>query len=450
MKKTITLAGLLVWCFTSCEHYLDKKSDMSLAIPSSVKDLQAIMDFELNSVVNYPMAGDVGSDYHYVNDTRLHALPVRIQEGYLFTGTESYDADWIDGYKKIFNANLVIEQIDKVKLNGLNEVDRDRVKGTAYFMRGWSLLTLAIIYAPAVDEKTADNRLGLPLRTTADINVNFQRATLKETFLRITDDLKTAASLLPHVAVKPTRPSRGAAYGALARTYLYMGDNQLANLYADSCLQINSSLIDYAGIDTAAIIPFSQFNDEVILHNTMIANNNLFSDANVRVDSILYTSYLDSDLRKRVLYKKMDDGGYAFKGNYSGINNSLIFSGITVSEIFLIKAESASRLGLLEQARDYLRTFLEHRYTSDQIPDTGLPQQDLISFVLEERKKELAFRAGIRWGDIKRLNEQYDARISLRRKVEGNFYDLSAGDNRFVYLIPRDVIQLGGLIQNDR
>lgn len=450
MKKIITLAGILVGCFTSCEHYLDKKSDMSLAIPSSVKDLQAIMDTELNSVISYPMAGDVGSDYHYVNDTKLQALPTKIQEGYLFTGTESYDADWLDGYKKIFNANLVIEEIDNVKLNGLTAMDRDRVKGIAYFLRGWSFLTLAIIYAPAFDETTADNRLGLPLRTTADINVSFQRASLKETFLRITDDLKTAVPLLPHVPVKPTRPSRGAAYGALARAYLYMGDNQQANLYADSCLQINNSLIDYAEIDTDALLPFSQFNDEVILHNTMISNNNLFSDANVRVDSVLYASYLNSDFRKCVFYKKMNDGGYAFKGNYSGDSNSLLFSGISVSEIFLIKAEAASRLGLLEDARNYLTTFLEHRYDIDQIPNIDLPQQDLTSFVLEERKKELAFRAGIRWGDIKRLNEQYDAKITLRRKVEGNFYDLPPGDNRFVYLIPRNVIQLGGLIQNDR
>lgn len=449
MKKFITLAGM-VWCFVSCEHYLNKKSDMSLAIPSSVKDLQAIMDYELNSVISYPMAGDVGSDYYYVNDARLNALPARIQDGYLFIGTESYDADWNDGYKKIFNANLVIEEVDDVTLNGLNEVDRDRVKGTAYFLRGWSLLTLAIIYAPSFDEKSANSRLGLPLRTTADINVDFQRATLRETFQRITDDLKTSVVLLPHVSEKPTRPSRGAAYAALSRAYLYMGNHHLANLYADSCLQINNSLIDYSEIDTTAVNPFDLFNEEVILHNTMISNNNLFSDGNVRVDSVLYASYSDSDFRKRIFYKKMDDGGYAFKGNYSGVNNSLLFSGISVSEMFLLKVESASRLGLLDQARSYLETFLNHRYATDQMPSINLSQQDLISFVLEERKKELAFRAGIRWGDVKRLNEQYDANISLRRKVGGQFYDLPAGDNRFVYLIPRDVIQLGDLIQNDR
>src|SRR3546814_19778884 len=90
------------------------------------------------------------------------------------------------------------------------------------------------------------------LRITTDISEASTRSSIQDTYDFILSDLKDAVPYLPQRQELATRPSRAAAYGLLARTYLSMREYERAGNYADSCLMIQSELIDF---NTTIVIP---------------------------------------------------------------------------------------------------------------------------------------------------------------------------------------------------
>jgi starch-binding outer membrane protein, SusD/RagB family len=435
-----------------CTKYLDMKPDQSLAVPSKLKDLQAIMDFELYTIRSYPAGGDIGADYYYMDDKDLAARNVDVRGIYQFADVAYRDIDWTDSYKKIFYANVVLDEIEKVSLDGFSEQDRQSVKGSALFLRGWNFLHVAQLFASAYNFQTAGAEMGIALRLTSDINEPSTRATLEETFRQITEDLKSAAAILPEESITPTRPSKAAAFAALARTFLYMGNYEEAMAYADAALALQNALIDFNLLDSMRANPFDLFNKEVILHNTLVANGSMLSPNLARLDTALYRSYDQHDLRKNILYQKRVDGSYSFKGNYSGdVNSSLLFSGLAVDECYLIKAECAARLNLLEEAANTIRTLAENRYRKGHVPALDFTDaQAALQTVLDERKKELAFRGGVRWADLKRLNLSEHTAKKLTRVVKGELFELEPNSSRYNLLIPVEVIRQSGIPQNPR
>jgi hypothetical protein len=66
--------------------------------------------------------------------------------------------------------------------------------------------------------------------------------------------------------------------------------------------------------------------------------------------------------------------------------------------------------------------------------------------ILQERRKELLFR-GTRWTDLKRLNQDPKYAITLSRQLNGQVYQLPAGET-FVAWIPQRTIDMSGMKQN--
>ena len=81
-------------------------------------------------------------------------------------------------------------------------------------------------------------------------------------------------------------------------------------------------------------------------------------------------------------------------------------------------------------------------------PFTASDPTEALALILQERRKELLMR-GLRWMDIKRLNEE-GAGISLSRRLNSQLITLSPGDPRFALPIPEDVIALSGMQQNPK
>ncbi|MBV7441861.1 RagB/SusD family nutrient uptake outer membrane protein [Weeksellaceae bacterium TAE3-ERU29] len=79
---------------------------------------------------------------------------------------------------------------------------------------------------------------GIPLRTTADVNLDKERGTVKEVYDLILEDLNYAVKTL-NVSNNTDRVDLTFAQGLLARVYLTIGDNQKATEFAE--LAINSA-----------------------------------------------------------------------------------------------------------------------------------------------------------------------------------------------------------------
>src|SRR5690606_5256560 len=366
MKNLIVVISVsLLYTFVACSDYLDVKPDDSLAVPDNVQDLQALLDYESVFNMQYPAAGDIGADYYFLSKADWDSRDIDARMTYIWDANAQNHLDWDYSFQRIFHCNVVLDEIEEAKLGSMTESDRDIIKGRAYFYRGWSYFHLAQLYVPYYAKGMADSEYGLPLQLVSDINEPVVRSTVHETYSRIIDDLKHAAELLPDRVGVPTRPSRAAALGALAKLYLIMGDFELSLYYTENSLDINAVLLDYNDVYRDSDIPFEVFNKDVVFHAVMSARSGVHEQGHAFVDTVLVKKYNEDDLRRTAFLKPDDTGLFRFKGSYDGGNYTL-FSGIAIDELYLIKSECLARLGREEEALEVLNRLLSKRWHKDR------------------------------------------------------------------------------------
>ncbi|MFC3198127.1 RagB/SusD family nutrient uptake outer membrane protein [Parapedobacter deserti] len=444
--KSIIVPCLLVLFLGACNEFLSVKPDRKLAVPRSSKDLQALMDHV--ATMNYGFSAglsEIASDnVFYTNQTWSSITSEEDRASYVWQKTPVASIYWNTVYRKVIAANTVIDLIDEVSHETLSQ--RNGILGQAKFFRAISFFDLVQLFAVPFDAASASQRLGIVLRLTSDINVPSQRATVADSYAQIIEDLESAAELLPIASPRyPTRPSKAAAYGALARCYLAMGNYEVAGKYADLCLQIRQQLLDYNQIEVRPY-PFDRFNDEVIFYSEL-AGYSMLTESRLRVDTALMTQYLDTDLRLRLFFTKMTDGYYAFTGDYGQNNTAFKFNGITTSEMLLTRAECYIRNSRASEALNDLNTFKRNRYQEKSfVAFDGVTDAAILSEILSERRKELVFR-GVRWSDIRRLDQEVP--LELKRQLGKESYVLKNSDIKsFAFLIPTQIIELTGIEQN--
>ena len=443
--KLLLLAVVLIFSL-GCKKFLDEKPDKKISTPNKLSDLDGILNYYSLMNGKYPQLGEIGSDDYYLRDADWSTVSEVHRNFYLWQKYDVTTIDWLS-YETIFATNVVLENAEKIEASPLEENFRNIIKGGALFSRAYYYLALSQLFAPPFEESTADRKLGLPLRLNSDYNEVSVRSTIRETYERILKDLKTAVYLLPDRPTAKYRASKASAYGALSRTYLYMCRYREAGLYADSCLSLYSSLIDYNTITPSAASPFKQFNDEVIFDSRTSVPSGL-AQTKARIDPLLQQSYHNNDLRRTIFFKSNTDGTVAFKGNYTGLSSAVMFTGIATDEMLLNRAECMARQGKVTLALQDLNLLLSKRYkTGTFMPVQSSDQEVVLSLILTERRKELLFRT-IRWSDLRRLNLEPRYAKDLKRTLNGVSYELKANGLRYTLPIEGNSIILSGMEQN--
>nr|WP_294906777.1 RagB/SusD family nutrient uptake outer membrane protein [uncultured Lacibacter sp.] len=130
---------------------------------------------------------------------------------------------WVGCYTIIARANTVLENVAQIE-TGIDAEVKTRILGEAYYLRAWAYFQLVQLYG------------GVPVRLKSlseDANANVPRASVKEVYKVIIDDLKLAETMLfpaGHAkAGEPGHATRGLAKGLLAKTYLTMASGSLAS-----------------------------------------------------------------------------------------------------------------------------------------------------------------------------------------------------------------------------
>lgn len=444
--KLMMAIGLICTVNWGCEKFLEESPNKKLTVASTLQDYQALLDQYYNINTLDAAAGEVCSDDYYVTDADWAKQSETDRRMYTWEKDNIFPAqlnDWYNTYTPLYRFNTVLTGIDEVSVSDKNRMEKNNLKGQAYFLRARSFLNALLIWAKAYNPQTASTDLGIPLRLNTDFNETSVRATVATSYSRIISDLQNGIPLLPNTPIHVMRASKPAAYALLARTYLAMNDYVKAGLYADSCLKIKADVIDYNTLNATAAYPLTQFNKEVIFSATMNTPNILLSTY-ARVIPSFYDSYVASDLRKLIFFRKNTDGSFAYKGSYDG--SFAQFTGISTNEVYLIRAECFAREGKIAEALADLNNLMRNRYAK---PFANVVQTDkalLVAQILTERRKELVFR-GLRWLDLKRLN-QLGQGISLSRTLNGKTYTLPASGDRFTLTIPENVIAISGMQQN--
>ncbi|MCS4434216.1 RagB/SusD family nutrient uptake outer membrane protein [Aquiflexum gelatinilyticum] len=450
LKNTLCLF-LSILLLTGCDQFLDVKPDKAMVVPRSLEDLEGLLDDDvLRNMNTGPGIPVLSSDDLYTTDQGFISLSNLERNVYawqeeVFAG-EPIISEWAIPYRQVLNANLVLENIEKVDPKSPQEqTKKNTIKGRALFYRAFAFHQLMEAFSLPIAESNPST-LGILLRKSANINIRYQRATLPETYETIIEDLEEASTLLPDLPDFKSRPSKAAAHALLSRVFLFGGEYQKSLEQANLALALFPELLDYNSVNPSAAFPFSGYQDEVIFQQMVTGYGFLYSNE-VFVSEELLDFYEENDLR-RTLFFTNGDSMANFRGNYTG--QVFLFTGMASDEIRFNKMECLARLNRVAEAADMLNEFLESRFVSGTFEPLDLSVSgSALESILRERRKSLLFR-DIRWMDLRRLNSDPVFAIELKRELNGETFTLAPKSPKYTFPIPDDEIRLNNVIQNPR
>jgi len=473
---TALAAGLMLG---GCNDFLDEK-------PSKSSDLVVTTTQQLDALLNRYATFYRESNRTAVYSTDDYGFTQQLYDArpgiFNMAGVEFslWDTDyvqddtredfWHSEYTKIFNANMVLESLDRVSGP---QGDKDRLKADAHLIRAYSYLSLANVYCLPYTEATKDE-LGLPIKTGTSFEDPTERRPLHEVYAQIEADLaealKTTTPLVQQARARHWRASTAAANGFAARYYLIRGKYDLARQHAEDALAEYSQLVDYntemrhGQSATVTIDPGTAGETVVTLQFPYTHDNQVDLTDMIRWKEFLYFRMLNHDSWWYIpsqalldLYDQANDLRYAYhfvKGysydrgmtkpshNWPGyvfFFKDRLPSGPTVAEMILIKAECEARLDRVADAMSTVNTLRAKRLKPGSwVNLTAASQDEAIKKVLEERRRELPYTQ--RWSDIRRFNNNdYPADdVELSR----SFYpytasNVSSTENVRTYALPK-------------
>ena len=435
-----------------CHKYLDTKPDVSLRVPETLEDLELMLNNTgvMNLAGSAVPEGFSDNIFLYPSDQQALTLPSSMEiytwGAQPFIGLPFPD-DWSRLYQVVNVSNVVLEKLEKIQ-PAQHELNRwEQVKGTALFFRTRAFLESLVIWGKGWQASTAATDPGIPLKLTSDYNEPINRQAVSACFEQMETDITTAIALLNTTTGIVTKPNKAAACALAARIYLYRSDFDQALKMAEAAIGLQNSLLDFNTLNTSAAYPVPRFNEETIFYSYVLAPQ-LLTNTRARIDTLLVEAFHTDDLRLQAWFRSQSGGTRGFKGGFSG--GSQLFTGFTVGEMMLVKAECLARLGSPAAAVHVLDQLLVSRYKKGKYQPLPVGNAaEVLEMVLMERRKETIYRC-LRWYDLKRLQGIGEAMITLQRQTATETIKLLPGDNRYAAAIPELVIQSNGIAQNPR
>lgn len=182
--------------------------------------------------------GDICSDDAEVGSISGDALVISLQQLKDWNANSSSKFPrgvWVNMYAAVARANYVLTYIDGA--TSISQSLKDRLKGEALFLRGYSYFYLARLFGgvPIIDHLLLNTEYG-----------KIKRATLAQTYAFAEADWNRAKELLPisYPASDAGRATKGAVLGYLARAKLYqMGTDNTNGRTWEEVYQLTSQII---------------------------------------------------------------------------------------------------------------------------------------------------------------------------------------------------------------
>ncbi|MGE4334034.1 MAG: RagB/SusD family nutrient uptake outer membrane protein [Macellibacteroides sp.] len=379
-------------------------------------------------------------------------------------------------YQFILNANLILQNVDKVQLT--DQKLHDGVKGEALCFRAWSHFNLVQLYAKRYDPAGSNSQLGVPYRKEANTD-GMARNTVEECYQFINEDLDEAIELLKNYTAKATTHfSLKVAYGLKARVLLTMGNYPEAAKFADLSIKtaeadgnklMNSTelMSGFATIltdtDEAMWAANTQDDQTIYFYSFYAYMSWNFNASAIRavprcINSVLYNKISNTDIRKKwwdptgtaavpaTTYKKYKYQNRKFTAKATS-NSVGDYAYMRLAEMYLIKAEALARSGQVEEAQN---TFTKFAITRDpSYVASSTTKEQLAEEIMIHRRVEL-WGEGFRFTDLKRLNLPLDRTGSNHEAAIAIKLSEPAGSKEWQYMIPQDELNANPLMtQNE-
>jgi hypothetical protein len=324
------------------------------------------------------------------------------------SSSEAFTAGaWAGAYRTIGETNIFLKNLGGA--TGVAATKIAQYTGEAEFIRSLCYFYLVNMFAQPYGFTAGATHLGVPLVLTAsdspfDPSNQIPRATVAAVYAQMEKDLLDAATKLPVDYGDPAfanvaRATKNAAYGLLARLYLYKGDYANASTYA-------SKILDAIPFATALNA------DPLTTFRTYTTKESIFSVAmngadNPNTNNALGQHYAPDkrgdiqisneyvalmDITKDLRYKNLTklQGGATWTTKYIGTTDWVPV--VRYAEMMLIKAEALANLNATAVA-DVTATGWINNLRTKRGADAIAPvtKTDQITAILNERRIELAF-----------------------------------------------------------
>lgn len=446
--------------FSGCNSFLDEMPSKSTSLPiTTIEQLDALLSKYTDFCDESNKAAHTAHDDYEFPIELYDAVPLffsrpnQVLQSYLwdyenFSRSNRDDFWGGDGnkmgeYGKIFRANVVLSNIDKVA--GSAE-DKARLKAEAYFIRAYSHWSLANTYCLPYTEQTK-NEPGIPLKKSNSYEETAQRATLEETYAFIESDLNEALKcqtpLIKDGVAKRWRANTAGINGFAARFYLNRNNYQKALDYANKALNEWNVLVDY----NTEMSESDSYGFGVNFPSTFDPDASNYTKKLAWKESLymrfLYTTYVDMlyfpsrdltalyDTQHDLRYKyHFVEGFMEIYGSkysypvYMFFSFNHIPSGPTTAEMYLIKAECQVRLGDYNSGMQTVNQLRAKRLTPGSwVNLQAVSQKDALKSIIDERRRELPFSQ--RWNDLRRYNNNEDPDDDVQSIIR-KFYPISS------------------------
>lgn len=246
----VIVSGLL----HSCNKFLEERPSKSTSlVVSNTDQLNAL----LNNYATFYSEGNrtaiYSTDNYEFTTTIYNAKPGTFSMAGVefalwdtkYLADDGREGFWSGEYRKIFNANMVLQNLDRVSGS---VSDKETLKAEAHFIRAYSYFQLANVYClPYIDANK--DALGLPIKQVTSFEEPVKRSKLSEVYNLIEADLKEALKinvpLVQNGKVRHWRANVAAVNGFAARYYLQKNNYTEALNYANKALAEYSVLVDY-------------------------------------------------------------------------------------------------------------------------------------------------------------------------------------------------------------
>ena len=394
-------------------------------------------------------------------------------------------------YSLIANCNFFLERVDQIIAKQTideNIQALDYYKGEVYAIRALCYSELIKCFCKAYDPATAQNELGVVLRTKYSTPESSRRASLADSYALVLDDLQKAEELLDvendyYGAFYMTNAS---VCALRARVALNMQDWQTAIDYATKLIDHPQDTFALANANVAYTPQLSYF-DYMWQHDQAFeiiwqvgftptsyggALGSIF--LNVTTDYTYYYPdyvpaqwvldlYSSSDMRYKTYFRNVTTGYdhaltwpvlIKYFGNQDFISQANIYQvsmpkPFRLAEQYLIRAEAYCRLSTpnyVAAAKD-LATLRGARMSSAS--NVSLTADNYLETIADERVREL-YMEGFRlwdlkrWGNLYRNGEGFTRKSQTSSLEEGSSLSVKADHPLFVWPIPQHEIESPG------
>ncbi|WP_127133014.1 RagB/SusD family nutrient uptake outer membrane protein [Pseudoflavitalea rhizosphaerae] len=321
-------------------------------------------------------------------------------------------------YQIIYRSNKVLQYLQYADDN-----KKAKAEGEAKFLRGLMLFEIVRLWAQPYGSTSDNSQAGVPVRLVPDISL-LGRSSVKEVYTQILADLNDAANLLP--PNNGEYPSKFTAMAALAKVYFQMNDFAKAYEFSNQVMEEAERAGAAFSFDADVMDRWSLGESKEGIFSIKSRQGNIepggeirgrFRSDNNPNPVMKYTPQTRTlfsrpgDLRAAWLIASSSPD-YAVLTKYN--MNSFDLQIISVTEIKLIRAESAAELGSSEEldvARQDLDDILDRAGLSTDL--SGATAALLISTARRERELEL-IGEGSRLDEIKRIGVRNNQNIDRR------------------------------------